>query len=278
MMDHFDTIFVLLMILFPAVFTLFIRDKDTGQGPRIEDTSSNLAAKQRRLWIWTTVAALGYLVLRFRGVQTPASMLWLVSFPLWFVLALPVVQAKDPGWRGVPRTPVRAATPTRRDVLPARLQRAWLLVALMWLVLLVAAVAGVFLDAPGAQMWWVLAFPVVSGAQLALFYWAQGRSLTEPEPSAAHETVEIRSAREDLRNLKLYAWTGVAAVCVLIFSLPTLILIWFGQPAMTVAIALGAGGGALAGVGGGVFGTIADLRRAKLNRLCLEKSTEPPTV
>ena len=157
------------------------------------------------------------------------------------------------------------------------MQRAWWLLASLWLVLLIAAVAGILLDAPGAELWWLLIFPLVSGGQMALFYWAQGRSLIEPEPSTERETSEVRLAREGLRNLKLYAWLGLAAVCVALFSLPALTLIWFGQPAMTVAIVIGAGGGALGGIGGGVFGTMADLRRAKLNRLCLEESTVSPT-
>ncbi len=277
MMDHFNTVFVLLMILFPAVFTLFIGRKETGQGPQIEETNANLAARQRRLWLWTTTAVVVYAGLRFNGVQTASYMLWIVCFPLWFFLALPVVQAKDPGWRGAQQTQVRTATLTRRDELPAGLQRAWLLLALLWSVLLIAAVAGILLDAPGAELWWLLIFPLVSGGQMALFYWAQGRSLIEPEPSTERETSELRLAREGLRNLKLYAWLGLAAVCVVLFSLPALTLIWFGQPAMTVAIVIGAGGGALGGIGGGVFGTMVDLRRAKLNRLCLEESTVSPT-
>jgi hypothetical protein len=40
------------------------------------------------------------------------------------------------------------------------------------------------------------------------------------------------------------------------------------------AIAVGAGGGALTGIGGGVFGTIASIKRAKINRLCLESSAQ----
>ena len=237
MMDHFDTVFVLLMILFPAVFTLFIRCKETGQGPQIEETDANLAARQRRLWLWTTTAVVVYAGLRFSGVQTASYMLWIVCFPLWFFLALPVLQAKDPGWQGVPRAPVRTATLTCRDELPAGLQRAWWLLASLWLVLLIAAVAGILLDAPGAELWWLLIFPLVSGGQMALFYWAQGRSLIEPEPSTERETSEVRLAREGLRNLKLYAWLGLAAVCVVLFSVPALTLIWFGQPAMTVAMA-----------------------------------------
>lgn len=270
MMEYFDTAFVLVMTLSPAVFTLFVRRKESAPGARAPDAEQRLTAMQRRLWLWTAVAVLVYVALLVNDLHAPGYPLWIVFFPLWFFLALPVLRAKDPGWAGVPRTPVRTATLVRRDVLPERLQRAWMLLAAIWAVLLVSGAAGLLLDAPGASMWWLLAFPALGGAQLAFFHWGSKRSLVEPEPSATRETTEIRAARESLRSLKLYGWLGLAAVCVVAFSAPTLILIWLGESYLTAAIVAGAGGGALAGIGGGVFGTMADLRRAKLNRLCVE--------
>lgn len=271
-MDHIETAFVLSMILFPALFTLFVRNKQVGRGGPDERTR-DLAAKQRRLWIWTAAAVFAYAGLESNGVETAAYMLWVVCFPLWFLLAIPVLQAKDPGWRGVPRPSVRTAALVRRDVLPAGLKRAWIMLAVIWGSALFAAVAGLFVGAPGADLWWLVGFPLIGGVEIPLFYWGSSRSLIEPEPHVERETTEIRSAREGLRSLKLYGWLGLAAACVLVFSAPALILIWAGQSALMAAIAIGAGSGALVGIGGGVFGTMADLRRAKLNRLCLEQST-----
>jgi hypothetical protein len=272
MMDYFDTGFALLMILFPAVFTLFIRQKDT----RPERGNTKLVALRRRLWIWTAVAAFAHLILVSAGVPIATYLTPLMFFALWFLLALPVVRAKDPGWRGVPRTPLRFASLTRRDLLPPWLQHAWMALAVIWVLLLFVGVLGVLVDARGADMWWLFSFPVIGGAQLALFYWAGKRSLQEAEPSIQNETAEIRSARDGLRNLKQCGWLAVAAICVFIFSVPALVLIWFGESALMPAIVIGAGGGGLAGIGGGVFGTIADLRRAKLNRLCLDESPDVP--
>ena len=270
MMDHFETAFVLVMILLPAVFTLFVRRKESRLAPRTPETERRLTVMQYRLWFWTAVATAAYVVALVNGVQLAAYPMWIVFFPLWFFLALPVLREKDPGWAGVPRAAVRTATLVRRDVLPAGLQRAWLLLAALWAALLLAAVAGLVLDAPGARLWWLLMFPAMGGAQIVFFHWGSKRSLIEPEPTAASETTEIRAARESLRSLKLYGWLGLAGVCVLVFSAPALILIWFGEAQLTAAIIAGAGGGALGGIGGGVFGTMADLRRAKLNRLCME--------
>jgi hypothetical protein len=270
MMDYFDTAFVSVMILLPAVFTLFVRRKDSPVGTRAADAERRLIAMQRRLWLGTAVAASAYVVLLANGVHGPGYPMWIAFFPLWFFLALPVLRAKDPGWAGVPRATVRTATLVRRDVLPARLQQAWKMLAAIWTLLLLFGAAGIFLDAPGASLWWVLVFPIMGGAQLAFLHWGSKRSLVEPEPSAARDTAEIRAARESLRSLKLYGWLGLAAVCAVAFSAPALILIWLGESQLTAAIVAGAGGGALVGIGGGVFGTMADLRRAKLNRLCIE--------
>jgi hypothetical protein len=275
-MDYFESAFVLLMLLFPGVFTLFVRHRESGQMPDREDATIALAAKERRLWTATAAAVLGYVALSLSGIKIAAYMMWIAFFPLWFLLAMPVLQAKDPGWRGIPRTPVRTATLKRRDVWPPELERAWILLTIGWLLLLFGAAAGLLFEAPGADMWWVIAFPILGGAELALFYRCGQGSLAEPEPSVAAETPEIRSARDGLRKLKLYGWFGAAVVMTLVFSVPALILIWWDQSALTAAIIVGAGGGALGGIGGGVFGTMADLRRARLNRLCLEASTDPP--
>jgi hypothetical protein len=270
MMDHVETAFVLVMILFPAAFTLFVRRKESPLGAQTPEAERSLAAMQRRLWLWTATAAFTYVVLLLNDMHMRGYPMWIVFFPLWFFLALPVLRAKDPGWVGVPRTAVRTATLVRRDVLPAGLERGWRLLAVIWVILLLTGAAGLALDAPGGSMRWLLTLPAVGGAQLAFFYWGSKRSLMEPEPTAAHETTEIRTARERLRSLKLYGWLGLAAVCVLVFSAPALILIWFGEAQLTAAVIAGAGGGALGGIAGGVFGTMADLRRARLNRLCIE--------
>jgi len=102
-MEYFDTAFVMVMIVFPTVFTLFIRRKNAMHAS--EAANIDLAAKQRSLWLWTAAGVLGQAALLVNGVQFAAYTAPLFFFPLWFLLALPVLQAKDPGWRGVPRSP-----------------------------------------------------------------------------------------------------------------------------------------------------------------------------
>jgi hypothetical protein len=271
MMDYLEVAFVLAMLLFPAMLTVFVRRQPQEAGRSAGDADLDLRAKQRRLWLWTAVAIGAYAALTLNGNTEIVSFLWMACFPLWFLLAMPVLRAKDPGWRGVPRTATRSASLVRRDVLPPRLKRAWIYLTALWALLVTASIAGLAAGAPGAGQWWLITFPVVAGAEVALFYWCAKRSLIEPEPHPANETPEIRAARESLRGLKLYAWLWAAAACVLVFSAPALMLIWWGPSALVPAIAAGAGGGAVVGIGGGVVGTIADLRRARLNRLCIDE-------
>jgi len=94
------------------------------------------------------------------------------------------------------------------------------------------------------------------------------------EPVSPDDSDEIRAERDGFHRLKLHGWFALAGVAMLIFSLPPLILIWYGHDALTWAIAIGAGGGTLAGIGGGVFGTVASIRRARINRLSMD--TSPP--
>lgn len=274
MMDYFDAVFVAVMILFPAIFTLFVRRQEDGRRSGI-DVRADIAAKQRRLWLWTGIAIGAYAVVMLNGHDRVADFLWMLCFPLWFLLAMPVLRAKDPGWRGVPRTATRSASLVRRDVVPPGLERAWRALTVIWALLLAAAVVGLASDAPGAALWWLIVFPIAGGAEIALFYWCARRSLIEAEPHPAIETQEIREARESLRRLKLYVWFGAAAAAGVVFSAPALILIWWGPSTLMPAIIAGAGGGAVVGIGGGVAGTYTDLKRARLNRLCMEQPIKP---
>ncbi len=265
-MDLFDYVFPLFMILFPAVFTLFYRDRSTSP----EDAAAG-ARLQRLLWSATAISILVFLLLA--GWRPPlAYFMWTMCFPLWFLLAMPLLRVRDPGWREPERGEVRSASLQRRDQLPPGLRLGWTLLVLLWLLLLCLSIAGLALAiAPPAQ-WWLLAFNLVAGFELAIFYWAMRRSLIEPEAMAPGESETIRNERSDFHRLKLRAWFLLAGLAMLVFSLPPLIRIWYGNDALPWAIAIGAGGGTLGGIGGAVFGTLASIRRARINRLSIEIS------
>lgn len=267
-MDYFDFIFPLFMILFPAVFTLFVgeKSKDTEQHAR----SAKLT---RLLWLSTGITVVVYILLT-RWHPAIAYFMWLMFFPLWFTLAMPLLQARDPGWRPFARNSVRSASLVRRDVLPPDLRIAWIATLVLWGLLLCTSVLGLILAISELAQWWLLFFHVAAGAELWLLHWAMRRSLIEPEPTSPHENDLIRTERESFHRLKLNAWLILAAIVMLIFSVPPLLLIWYGNDALMWAIAIGAGGGTLAGIGGGIFGTIASIKRARINRLCIDASTQ----
>lgn len=271
-MDAFDFVFPLIMILFPAGFTLFVSTKPASEAAADDDRRSRITGLTRRLWIWTGVAVAVYVGLYFELALPLVRFMWVAFFPLWFALAMPLLRAKDPGWGPVLRSSVRAARLVRRDKLPAVITRIWIIVAAIWAILTGVTVIGLALPNPGAQYWWVICFSLAAGIELWFLHWVMRRSLIEAESVPPSETAEIRQAREQLRNLKLYGWTAAAAVTMLIFSIPPLLIVWLGDQALTAAIVVGAGGGALAGIGGGAFGVLADLRRARINRLCLGQS------
>lgn len=267
-MDYFDYAFTLLMIFFPAVFTLFFPGRDL---------AAEIVARGKRLrlalWSATLVCAAAYLLLA-RWQPAVGYFIWMAFFPLWFNLAMPLLRLRNPAWRTPARDAVRSASLVRRDLLPPALRFGWIALGAFWALLLGVTAAG-FVFAPARPtQWWLLAFNLAAGFELWILHWAMRRSLVEPEPAAPGDSEALRRERESFRRFKLNAWFLLAAVAMLIFSLPPLLLAWYGNDALGWAIAIGAGGGTLAGIGGGVFGTWATVRRARINQLYLESS--PP--
>lgn len=264
-MEIFDFAFTLFMISIPAVLTLFIRPKRTPD----DDRRRLAAVLARRLWLATVLTALAFVLLYF-WQPVVAYFMWLAFFPLWFLLAMPLLRVRNPEWGPVERGALRSASLVRRDRLPPELLAGWVAVVVLWLFLLCGALLGLTLFARGPVQWWLLGFNLAAGAELWLLHWAMRRSLIEPEPVSSDDSDALLAARASLRRFKLYGWLWLALAVMLIFSLPPLLLIWYGNDALTWAIVVGAGGGTLVGIGGGMFGTIASLQRAKINRLYLD--------
>ena len=271
-MAAFEFVFPVIMILFPAVFALFVSTKSSTEVVAGDDQSARIANLTWRLCIWTGVAVVIYVGL-YLGLAHPLiRFMWIAFFPLWFALAMPLLRSKDPGWGPVPRSSVRSAQLRRRDELPGVISRTWIGVAAVWIFLAGLTVIGLTLPRPGSHYWWMLFFTLLAGINLWFLRSAMHRSLIEAEAVSQTETAELSLAREGLHNLKLYGWTLAGAAAMLVFALPALLIVWFGDTALTAAVIFGAGGGCLVGIGGGVFGTLADLKRTRINRLLLEQS------
>lgn len=96
------------------------------------------------MWRANFVAA-GADVLLARWQPAVASFMWMAFFPLWFLLAMPLLQLRGPGWQPLQRDSVRSANLVRRDVLPPAQQVGWILLGALCGLLLCVCVMGLAL-------------------------------------------------------------------------------------------------------------------------------------
>lgn len=262
MRPQFDIVFNLFMILFPALFSLFIRvrsdgaDEDLKRLARVRDL-------RRQVYIATAATAAAFGILYGNFSPEIASFMWLSFFPLWQI-TLPLLQAKDAGWRPWQPAPMTIGTSVKRKIEP-RLGWRWAISWTLCLAVFAATVLGL-LQTEGSPPWWLGALPLFGALELAGARWALGRALLEPEPIGPYERLELEQAWAKLRRLKTRAWYWGATGAMLAFSLPALLIAWCGEGGLTAAIVLGAGGGTMLGVLGAITGIKADLHRAEIHR------------
>ncbi len=266
-MDWFDFVFPLVMILWPATFSLFIRhhpDPDDDAAERVE----RIARLRRRLWLGTVLAVTAYLALYASAFSEFARYVWVTCFPLWFAGAMPLFQAKDRGWRPLHRPEgTRAATLQRRDLEPASLQTARKAAWTGWLALFAATVWAVAESGQGLRLAWTLIFPLIGGGWLAWGAYFGRMATLEPEPIDVSASPELARGYAEFRNFKLWGWFALSVLAMLAFCTTSLLLALDPSGLMTTAIVIGAGGGSLAGVLGAAFGVRADFYRTRLHRL-----------
>lgn len=267
-MPIFDIAFPIAMILFPAVFSLFIRTRPaSGEAAAARETA--LARLRRRLFAWTAAALALYGVLLWIGsagaIDEVAYFMWLAFFPLWFKGAMPLLQAKDVGWQPRPagRT-MRSAALVRRDAMSPMLRLAQVAAWAAWAALALATVALLLRSA--TPQWWLLSFTLMGAVELVLgARFAQVSSL-EPEPLDPAGSRDLQAAYAGLRRLKQWSWCGGTALGMLLFTVVALLLAWNQADNLIMAIWIGAGGGSLLGMAGAVVGVMADLHRARISR------------
>ena len=266
-MRYFDFFFPLSMILFPVIFSLFVRSHPNPRDPDPQATTARIARLRRRLWLGTAAAVVLFIVVHSVAPPRWAYFLWILAFPLWFLGTMPLLQAKDRGWRPVERPPARAATLERRDVTTPGLAVARLLAMIIWLVLLLAAL---WPFAGGTADWtsaWFLMFSAFGAGWLLMGRYATRLSTLEPEPLDAAGSAELARGYESLRRFKVWGWFAVSTMAMLAISVPPVLLARDPEGWLYAAIWVGGGGGAFVGLLGGVFGIMTDIRRTRLNRL-----------
>ncbi len=241
----FNLAFPLIMCLFPAVLASAIKTHPGADREKI-------ARLTRLLWLATAVA-----VAIVVALAPVTHMTWTLSFALWFGLANRIFIAKNPGL-AQPQGPVRSASLKPREIQSPIPQVAW-----VGLVLYVLA-GGIAIAYHAHTN--ILPWGIWSGALLwlGLTPWCCRAMLNEPEPLDSKGSPELEAAYRDSRNFRAWGFFGAGLAAITLFQGAALMIaLGLGQQAAWV----GGIGGTLVGVAGGVLGTMADLRRAKVANL-----------
>jgi len=289
-MDLFDLIFSPSMLIMPMVFMQFYRPR-----PGAEVDMVRVRKLRRRLTLGTVLSLLVFACLftahsagrsgswesyprTASFASTAYNLVWMAFFPLWFVLAMPLLKASRPEAASVfadSRGQVRQArsaslTPRVANSPASARARTWMIG--LWI--LGAVLTGVFvwqrhgeLVAGNSQYWLLAALGLPLALLPALLFPSLQRSLSmeaEPLPHASSPDLELAYA--DLRMAKARGlFTLGLAMELLVLS--AVVLSVAAHSDTNLGTIAGATAGSALGVAGAVFGTVMSNRRMRIQRL-----------
>lgn len=294
----FGLIFVPALLLFPVVFLLFVPDRTTSDSAR-QAARARFVTLVRctllALALWTGLLLVG---LRVPWAWTLAGFAWFLFFPLWFLVAMPALAARNPrlgassgtgaaAGTGTPGAsgfadagPVRTASLVNRERESPIARSLWAVPVLVFLLALGAIAARGLAPFPmnshgaedaafaAVERWrWLLTLGVygsVFGLSLAILPRSLRRTLSEPEPMDARgstELAELYRTQRRRRVLGLFWGAGVLLPGFLgaVLALPT----WYPDAGSLWGLVGGIGGAAL-GIGGAAFGTWMSVERMRI--------------
>lgn len=259
----FDRIFPAAMVLWPALFTLFVK--------RRAHATPDSSERATRLWIATAVAlALHAAMQTWLEGRAPEHLALARGWPtgyavcasmlLWFRFAMPAIAARDAGWRAPEGAEERRASLTPRHVHHPVPRGAWLA---GWTLFALCAGVQVWAMTRGAHpvlllglTWWI--FMAHFGARHAVL---------EPEPLDSAGSPELAASYASARHLKAWGFYALGLAGTLAFALVSALVVLDPRTAGFV----GAAFGTALGLAGALFGTVASIRRARANRLLYEQ-------
>lgn len=296
-------IFVPAMLVVPLVFAALVPNRAADDSARIKARGlltvlALSTAVLLAVWLGLVLVGRG-----LSGAMIIAGFWWPWFFPLWFFLAMPAINAKNPSWGwtiggGSASGGVRTASLVNRERTSPVTRAMWAVPVLVF-VLLLAAVAARGLMPFGAGPYpgdsavdpeaaratyaeaersrWLLSLVVfgsVFGFLLAILPRSLRRTLSEPEPMDAAGSAELAElyARQRRKRVLGLFW-GLGTMAPLFMGSFTALQVWYPQDGSAWGL-VGGVGGSILGVCGAVFGTWMTAERAKIAevRVRLEQS------
>lgn len=273
--------YVPLAILAPLAIVLIVPNRATDDTRRLQARSLTLV-----LAICTLVALLLATGLWVLFLRNPASF-WMLNactflfFPLWFLLAMPALAAKNPLW-GNPGTdqPVRTASLVSRQQLnpiPRRLQVIpWIVIGLLFLAIAARGLAPFPLHADSSppqhaaqlqySQWlsFLVSFGAVAVSWLFMVPMIQHMALMEPEPMDARGSQELSDLYRQHRQRRVRGLFWLLAVGMpLLMGLAFSCTVWLPHLQRQVGLVFGLLG-SLVGVAGAIFGSRMTVERMKI--------------
>lgn len=208
-------------------------------------------------------------------------------FPLWFGLAMPLLQASRPeaasafhsmykGSESKPRQ-VRSASLTKRSPVSHVPRYAYFLLHSIWILGSIICVYSIWaqhaeLSAVNPRYWLMPALSLPMAMMIALIMPACLRALAaEPEPLDGEQSPELMDAYARLRAVKIKGFFGLFTCMALLMSAMPVVMLWWGVDGRFLGM-VGATAGSSLGIAGAVFGTLMGNRRMHINRLLSERS------
>lgn len=287
-MRWFDLIFPVAMLAFPLVFLLL---SPRGPGNAQNEALRNHARGLTLLLAGLTVALITVHVLLWANNLGFARYMFVGFFPLWFGLAMPALSARNPDFAAAhpTGTAVRRASLAPRDNTPLAPRWMWTLSALIGAAFVIGTAirpwgaAEFFTDLFGSPVaafegtvrsTWLRSMIVQISSMALLFpmlFLCMNMVRREPEPLDARSSPELLESYASLRRFKAQAMLWLFGVGMnLLFGACFMLMAWLPSDSRTTTYILAIGGGAAGsalGIAGGVIGTVASMRRARINAL-----------
>jgi hypothetical protein len=286
-MSWFDYVFPPLMIVLPLVIAAL-----TPFNGKARTDAGLVRRGTMRLLIWTLAAIGAWLLLtQLIGPRT-ASFAWALFFPLFFVLAMPVLRAKNPNVVGMPPhdLPIRTASLTPRNRQP--LVPGWTL-AVMWIIWLLGATTILIItmrhrvDALDVAALWnhspLGVIAIIGQATLLVVPIVLMRVLpmvrTEPAPMDQEASAELAELyhRRGVQRSWMFVVLGWSLLLLLTAQFVVMAAIGdLSSAGENVGPTIGLWGailGSTIGVLGAIAGTASSIQAARINRRLRELTT-----